>query len=191
MAKDTMKTKKGKAEAEAAAAGPLPPPRLRDQYRQQVAKGLGEKFGLTNPMQHPKLEAIVQELGMTARVRFLGPMNGEAKWALIRSAAVFVLPSYSENFGIAVLEAMACSRPVVVTPEVGLAKVVEAAGAGLVVEGEPAKLAHAISSLLSDTGQRSQMGEAGRTLATARFSWDAIAGEMETVYRDCVRKVAC
>ena len=70
---------------------------------------------------------------MADRVQFVGPVHGAEKWQLIRAADVFALPSYNENFGNAVLEAMACGVPVVVTPEVGLAGAVRDAGAGLVV----------------------------------------------------------
>jgi large subunit ribosomal protein L5 len=65
MAKDTThKPKKSKADAEAAASGPLPSPRLRELYKDKVAKSLGEKFGLNNPMQHPRVEAIVINVNM-------------------------------------------------------------------------------------------------------------------------------
>ena len=58
------------------------------------------------------------------RVRFLGPVHGEKKWALLSSAHILALPSYSENFGNVVLEAMAVGCAVIVTPEVGMASVV-------------------------------------------------------------------
>lgn len=64
MAKDTAtKPKKSKAEVDGP-IGPLPTPRLRQLYREQVAKSLGEKFGLTNPMQQPRVEAIVINVNM-------------------------------------------------------------------------------------------------------------------------------
>src|SRR5215510_10620493 len=101
-----------------------------------------------------------------------------------RSAALFALPSYSENFGIAVLEAMACGVPVVVTPQVGLAKTVREIGAGLVVEGDARQLGQAIGQLLADPDQREALGTAGRISAETRFSWNAIAGQMAEVYRE-------
>ena len=66
MAKDSMKPKKGKmdAAAEAAASGPLPEPRLREVYKSKVKGGLAEKFGLANPMQHPRLSSIVINVSM-------------------------------------------------------------------------------------------------------------------------------
>lgn len=131
-----------------------------------------------------KLELIARDADVAERVRFIGPVRDEAKWRLIRSAALFALPSYSENFGIAVLEAMACGVPVVVTPEVGLAKTVREVGAGLVVDGDAQKLGQAIGGLLADPDQRQALGAAGRNSAETRFSWNAIAWQMAEVYRE-------
>jgi glycosyltransferase involved in cell wall biosynthesis len=133
----------------------------------------------------PTLETLAERSGVAERVRFLGPVGNTEKWDLLRKAKMLVLPSYSENFGNVILEAMAVGCPVVVTPEVGLAPTVRNANAGIVVEGTPEKLAAAINGLLQDRDQCRRMGEAGRRIATEQFSWDAIAGQMEQVYRAC------
>jgi glycosyltransferase involved in cell wall biosynthesis len=134
----------------------------------------------------PRLETMVRDLNLSEQVRFLGPVHNEEKWDLMRSAALFALPSYSENFGIAALEAMACGCPVVVTPEVGLSRVIGAAGAGLVVDGESKQLGAAIAALLADPARRRLMGEAGERLAAQDFSWVRIAEQMEWVYQTCI-----
>ena len=72
----------------------------------------------------PELEALARRCGVADRVRFLGPVHGERKWELLSSAQILALPSYSENFGNVVLEAMAVGCAVIVTPEVGMASVV-------------------------------------------------------------------
>lgn len=128
----------------------------------------------------PKLERL---LGVSDRVIFLGPVDGNDKAALLHRAAALVLPSYSENFGNAVLEAMAAGRPVVVTPEVGLAPVVREAGAGIVVEGDPDRLGPALRELLADP-RLDEMGRRGAMEAARRFGWDAVAERMEGVYRE-------
>jgi glycosyltransferase involved in cell wall biosynthesis len=133
----------------------------------------------------PTLVTLAQRSGVAERVRFLGPVDGIEKWDLLQKAKMLVLPSYSENFGNVVLEAMVVGCPVVVTPEVGLAPAVRSAKAGLVVEGTPKKLAAAISGLLRNHDQCRRMGEAGRQIALEQFSWDAIAGQMEQVYQQC------
>jgi glycosyltransferase involved in cell wall biosynthesis len=134
------------------------------------------------------LEAQAVREGVRERVIFTGPVIGAAKHGLLRRAAVLVLPSYSENFGNVVLEAMAEGCPVVVTPEVGAASIVEQSAAGLVTAGDPAALAAAIARMLADPALRAQMGRRGRETVAAQYSWDAIARQMigryEAVLRD-------
>lgn len=136
----------------------------------------------------PQLLSLVRQHGIGDRVHFIGSLYGAEKWRVIAAADVLVLPSYSENFGIVVLEAMASGVPVIVTPEVGLAATVSATGAGLVVEGHPEKLGAAIATLLADPLQRRRMGEAGRDAARRLFSWDVIAHQMERLYASVIEE---
>ncbi|MEF3364951.1 glycosyltransferase [Methylocystis sp. 9N] len=140
-----------------------------------------------------RLEACARDAGVAERVTFHGPVHGDAKWKLIRSCDLFVMPSYSENFGIAALEAMACGRPVVVTPEVGLAQTVQATGAGVVAEGAPEIFGRAIAALLNAPAERWKMGGIGACIARDQFSWSAIAAQMEAAYGACVgeRRSCC
>ena len=98
-----------------------------------------------------------------------------------------MLPSYSENFGNVVLEAMAAGCPVVVTPEVGVADMVAASGVGLVTTGEPAAIAAGISALLADPALARRLGALGRAVAASQFSWDTAAERMECCYREILR----
>ena len=132
----------------------------------------------------PTLQALAERCGVAERVRFLGPVYGPDKWRLLATADVFALPSYSENFGIAALEAMACGVPVVVTPEVGLAAAVREAGAGLVVKGDANSVGHALAELIADPERRRILGLAGRKAVAERFSWTTIAAQMEALYLD-------
>lgn len=131
----------------------------------------------------PKLLALAKLTGVAARIRFLGPVHGDEKWSTFASADVFALPSYSENFGISVLEAMACGIPVVVTPEVGLATTVAQTGAGIVADGDPIKFGRAIAHLLANPDLRQRMGEAGRKAAMDQFSWASVSERMEVLYQ--------
>jgi glycosyltransferase involved in cell wall biosynthesis len=132
------------------------------------------------------LERLARECGVAERVRFLDPLYGAAKWRLLRDARALALPSQSENFGNAVLEAMAVGTPVVVSPGVGLASAVVEAGCGMVVEPEPAVLAGALERLWSDASLRQAMGEKGRALAERAYSWRPIAGQMGALYHSIV-----
>jgi len=130
-----------------------------------------------------QLEALAAREGVSGRVHFVGPASDTDKWALYQNAQLFILPSYSENFGNVVAEAMAMSCPVVLTPEVGLAQLVGSAGAGMITSGEPQSLAEAVNALYGDSARRKEMGRRGRDAVRDLLSWDAVAAQMEAVYR--------
>lgn len=128
------------------------------------------------------LEALAAQHGVASRVRFLGPVYGPAKERLFHTASLMILPSYSENFGNVVLEAWAMGCPVAVTQEVGLASVVQETGAGVVVPGEPHLLGAALSELLAQPEMLEAMGLRGRQVVVERFTWPAIAQQMQAAY---------
>lgn len=130
----------------------------------------------------PELQALANTHGVLERVSFVGHVSGEAKLDLLRRAALLVLPSYSENFGNVVLEAWAAGRPVVVTPEVGLAGAVRRSGGGIVTPGDPVSLGGAIRALLEDRVRANAAGLAGRALVEKEFSWRVVAEAMEKHY---------
>lgn len=129
-----------------------------------------------------EVERLVAQHGLGDRVTFLGEVGGERKLAALRRASLLVAPSYRENFGNAVAEALAAALPVVVSERVGIAADVASAGAGVVVPIDPAALAAALARLLSDPGLRAEMGRRGRDLATRRYSGPAVAEAMLTAY---------
>jgi len=134
-----------------------------------------------------QLASLAADCGVQDRVVFGGPVYGAARAELYSRAAIFALPSQSENFGITVLEAMSEGCAVVVTAEVGAAAIVADAGAGLVVDGSPEALSQAIGSLLSDRERRIEMGLRGRQAARAKYGWERIAGLMLEHYRAIIR----
>ena len=134
----------------------------------------------------PALEAEARRLGVTDRLVFVGAVADAEKHALLTHARALVLPSYSENFGNVVLEAMAAGCPVIVTPEVGAAPIVAAAGAGWVVSGEPSTLGSRISSLAANSELRAGMSARARE-AARDYTWDSVAGQMESVYGGLLR----
>lgn len=133
------------------------------------------------------VELLAKEVLVSSRVHLIGPVEGLDKWALIRAASCLILPSYNENFGMVVVEAMAVGCPVVVTGEVGLADVVAETGSGVVAPGDPAGLAAAINSVFGDPVKARAMGEAGRQTVAVRFGWSAIASQIVELYADCIK----
>lgn len=125
----------------------------------------------------PRLRELAGRIG--ADVEFLGPVYGSEKDVLLARATLFVLLSSSENFGNAVLEALAMETPAVLSREVGLADEVVRAGAGVIGMDE-------VAALLDDPERRAIMGRKGRALVESRFAWERVAGEMEQAYRRVV-----
>jgi glycosyltransferase involved in cell wall biosynthesis len=82
----------------------------------------------------PDLEKIAFSLGVADRITWAGHLDGDAKWGAFRAAEVFVLPSHSENYGIALVEALACGVPVLITDKVNTWQEVADCRAGLVAE---------------------------------------------------------
>jgi glycosyltransferase involved in cell wall biosynthesis len=97
---------------------------------------------------------------------------------------MLVLPSYSENFGVAVVEAMACGLPVVISDKVNIWREVESAKAGLVTACDPTEIARAIEVLLDDPQGGRKMGRNGRKLVKNQYSWRRVAKLLEDVYRE-------
>lgn len=121
----------------------------------------------------PRLRELAARNGAT--VEFLGPVYGPAKDELLARATLFVLLSTSENFGNAVLEALAMETPVVLSEGVGLAGDVVRAKAGVLGLDD-------VPALLADRARREEMGRNGRALVESRFAWPAIAEQMERAY---------
>jgi glycosyltransferase involved in cell wall biosynthesis len=121
------------------------------------------------------------ELG---NVELLGPVRGEALLALYREADIFVLPSHTEALPMVVLEAMASSLPLVVTPVGSLPEVLGAENALFVPPGDAAALAEAIVALADDPEGRLKMAAENLRLFRDRFRVDRFARDVEAVYVD-------
>jgi glycosyltransferase involved in cell wall biosynthesis len=128
------------------------------------------------------VEGMVAARGLGDRVRFLGEVDGAAKELAFRRVALLVAPSYRENFGNAVAEAMAAGLPVVVSERVGIAPDIAERRAGLVVPLDPVAVAGALGRLLADAPLRAAMGLRGRELVRTRYSGPAVATAMLAAY---------
>ena len=128
------------------------------------------------------LQSLIASLGLTAQTSVTGFVAGREKEILLQGADMFVLPSFSENFGVAVAEAMAAGLPVIITPDVQIAPDIARAKAGLIVEGEVEPVSAAIAQLLDSPELRQHLGDNGRQFAQSHYSWDAIAQQLAAVY---------
>ncbi|MBE9224268.1 glycosyltransferase [Phormidium sp. LEGE 05292] len=134
------------------------------------------------------LQKLVSDSGLTAQTTFSGFVTGKDKDLLLQGSDIFVLPSFSENFGIAVAEALAEGLPVIITPDIQIAPEISRANAGLIVPGEEETIASAIVQLLATPEQRYQLGENGKKLVKERYSWNAIACQLTEAYRTIIEK---
>ena len=134
-----------------------------------------------------KVEAMIEAAGIRDRVIFTGELNGEMRSSAYAAASVFVLPSYAENFGIVVAEAMHFGVPVIVTPEVGIAPQVDRHEAGFVVKKDPLQVKFALFKLLTNKGLRREMGERGRRVVDYEFSYASVAKQFADAYTQLIR----
>ena len=126
-------------------------------------------------------EQVTSRNGKKASVAFLGWLSGAEKQAVLKHAALLALPSYQENFGLCVIEALANGVPVLVSPQVNLSEDIETASAGWVSEVTASDLEACLAQALSDEDERVRRGNAGKEFSR-QFRWSKIAEDLEQLY---------
>lgn len=122
--------------------------------------------------------------GIPDKVTFTGMLRGDDKLAAFAAASLFTLPSYSENFGIAVVEAMAAGLPVVISDQVNIWREIQQGGGALVVRCDENKLSQAMSAVLSDATLAADMAHKARETVHRLYRWDNVAAALEEMYAD-------
>ncbi|MEK9154613.1 MAG: glycosyltransferase [Patescibacteria group bacterium] len=135
-----------------------------------------------------EIEKLIKKYNIKNQVIFTGMLLGDDKISAYQDSNVFVLPSYAENFGQAVVESMACGLAVVVTKNVGIAPNIEKAAAGLVIEKGEKQLTEAILKILSNPELAKKIGETARQLVKIEFSWPKIANKFIKEYNNLIIK---
>jgi glycosyltransferase involved in cell wall biosynthesis len=135
-----------------------------------------------------ELKALAQQLDIADAVIWTGFLTGRAKLAALAAADLFVLPSYSENFGIAVVEAMAAGLPVVISDQVGIHHEVSKGNAGLVTPCQVEPLRAALWQLVTNSTQRQQLGSNGKQLVEQLFSQSAMTQHLLAMYEQVLYK---
>jgi glycosyltransferase involved in cell wall biosynthesis len=130
------------------------------------------------------LRLLTRRLAIDGHVNWLGYVDGDRKSEVLVAASAFVLPSYSENFGIAAVEALAAGLPCLVSRGVAISNEIDKAGAGIAVGTTPVEIAAGIQKILDDGRGRPAMSAAARALAESAFSIDAMGARLEALYRD-------
>ena len=151
---------------------------------------LGGPSGPDGPSYVRVLRSLAAREGMAERVVFLDPRPHQDLPWVYPAADVLLMPSRSESFGLAALEAQACEVPVVAASVGGLRHVVEDGVTGFLVDGhDPAPYADRVLQLLADPGLARRLGERGRRRA-AGFSWEAATEGVLRVYEELVPGLA-
>jgi glycosyltransferase involved in cell wall biosynthesis len=124
-------------------------------------------------------------IGVANRLDIVGRVEIERLVSLYRSAALVVVPSRYEGFGLPAAEAMACGTPVVACAAGALPEVVKTGRGGLLVPpNDPRALARAITALLEDPGRRAELGVVGRKGIESAYAWPSVAARTAEVYAE-------
>ena len=141
-----------------------------------IVAGEGDKSYAEN------LRSRARRLEIEDSVVWTGRLDGDEKLAAFAAASVFVLPSHSENFGIAAVEALAAGLPAILGEGVAISADVREWEAGLVVKPDAGATARAMMELFGDAALRSRCAGNGRRLVHDRFSLEAMGQGLVTLY---------
>jgi glycosyltransferase involved in cell wall biosynthesis len=155
---------------------------LRSRYPNAILQIAGNG----SPEYVASLKQVERECEIEDRVQWVGHVAGEQKLRLLREASVFVLPSFSENFGIAVAEALFAGLPCVVGEGVAISKVVQEASAGMCIAPDAESISKALGVLLGNEEMRVRMGVNARHLAQKEFSAEMMAKRLCTLYEQLI-----
>lgn len=158
--------------------------KLADQRFTFVLAGSG------SPEYEAKINALLLSAGLRDRTYRAGFVAGEMKNLLLQGSDLLALTSHSENFGIAVLEALAVGLPVLITPGVALASVVEEYQLGYVSELDSSAIASSLQHFLSYPQKAKEMGDRARQLILEKYTWDRIASNLSQVYTAILKKTS-
>jgi glycosyltransferase involved in cell wall biosynthesis len=150
----------------------------------------GTLLALVGPDDEGISEALKTEavrLGLADAIAFPGTLAGDDLLSALSAADVWALPSHTENFGLALVEAMAAGRAVVTSPHVNIAASAQADDALVMVENTPERVAEAINSLLDNPELRQTLGQNAHEFAW-RYDWTRIAEHFASLYESISEK---
>jgi glycosyltransferase involved in cell wall biosynthesis len=132
-----------------------------------------------------KLRQQIEQLSLQTSVHFVGTVDGAEKASLYEACDVFVLPSWQENFGMVLAEALAAGTPIVTTRAVDTWSEFEAGG-GIIVEPTPAAVAEGCRPLLESSSLRAELGRRGREFVLDWLDPDKVLETYVALYRDAM-----
>jgi len=129
------------------------------------------------------LDSLSKSLGLNERCSFLGHVEGETKAALLQHSDLYALTSYSENFGISVLEAMANGLAPLVCEGVALSNVIKKNQLGLVCETDIKQIETQLRFAVENQQQIKTLGQQAKQYTGQYYSWTNIATQLKSLYQ--------
>jgi glycosyltransferase involved in cell wall biosynthesis len=133
-----------------------------------------------------EIESALVSNGIRDRTYIAGFVAGETKNLFIQGSDLFALTSHAENFGLAVLEALAVGVPVLVTPGVALAAIVQKYQLGYVPVLDVLAIAKDIEEYLTHPQEAKDMGDRARQIIREQYTWDKVAAKMVEIYQTII-----
>jgi glycosyltransferase involved in cell wall biosynthesis len=125
--------------------------------------------------------ALVSALQLCDQVSFPGMLSGDEKWGAFYGCDAFILPSHQENFGIAVVEALSCGRPVLISTQVNICNEIRASGGGLVEDDTPNGIYNLLNSWMNMSPEEKElMGSNALKIFQSRFYVKSAVKQMLT-----------
>lgn len=141
-----------------------------------------------NPDYVQNLKSLSSSLNLDQYIIWTGQLEGELKTSAFACTDIFTLPSFSENFGIAVAEALMAGLPCVVGKGVAISTEIEAFNAGIVTNPTPESIAEGLSKLINNKAQRQKLAINARNLAHQEFSIDTMGNRLVELYQNILSK---
>ncbi len=129
-----------------------------------------------------KVKKLCVLTGCSDSVVFTGMLTGDLKWSALAAADIFALPSYSEGFSVAILEAMSQGLPCVFTDRCNFDEA-ESSAAAVITRTDPTSVAAALKSLLNDPDGAKNIGKNAKKLIESKYTWDKVAQELADGYQ--------
>ena len=129
---------------------------------------------------------MASRLGVQNQITWLGQIEGKEKSDTFAAADVYVLPSQSENFGIALAEALSFGIPCITTPGVAISRAIGDANAGLVVEPEGLAIANALQQVLGDQELRKELRANAWALVKREYSLEVMGARLLELYEGII-----
>ena len=141
---------------------------------------VGEDYGFKE-----EVEKLINEFDLNEKVIFPGVLTGSDKIEALIDCDIFVMPSRYESFTTSGLEAMACSKPLILTKNNHIHTWVKDS-VGLVCEFDTDDLSNCIEKLLNNEKLCEEFGKTGRKLIEEKYNWNKVSKQIESIYENCI-----